>query len=508
MSKTIEIRAFGDPWMDNALENFLRILEDVDSCSVEITPEGLRLKIEEYSKFVKEFSKKLLEKRQNLMVIEKDKKTGEIKEVKKDHILIQEEKKIGGKVAFKEEIFKPEKTLELLDRIFGFREGKNRCILCGKSYDKSVKKLQQANYPFVTKIASLSGVRSYKDGTVLSLKEYYDSLCPICYLLGILEWTDEATIYRTFPGEYSLLFIPLARNLEELHRFKKGCIYYGVLRSTGRYSNIRADAPSEGVEFTPGKYSTLLCFYERFVELAVDELPAKEWVVLHIPFGSVKNVRVDRIAIGSGILSIIREIYGNGEHINKIYGEIIRKIYFRSEKGGVDNETTNEVREVLAEAVLTDNLRKFTGALLPKKGGFVVFNTETRMGLEELIFVWRWKRMGVSKEKLESIRSVGNVVAKVSKSNASLLYKLDKVRTLDEFWSVLREVARKLPGLEERDLRMLKPKSLDEVIQLVKEIVESDRDGWKEVRDLIVIYASMFYSIDRMSKSQKGGGEE
>ena len=116
--------------------------------------------------------------------------------------------------------------------------------------------------------------------------------------------------------------------------------------------------------------------------------------------------------------------------------------------------------------------------------------------------------MGVEKGKLDSIKSVGNIVAKISENNASLLYKLDKVRNLDELWSVLREISRKLPSLDEEKLRKIKPTALDEVIQLTKEIVEKNKDGWKEVRDLIVVYASMYYSLNKLGKKPKGGEEE
>jgi len=111
--------------------------------------------------------------------------------------------------------------------------------------------------------------------------------------------------------------------------------------------------------------------------------------------------------------------------------------------------------------------------------------------------------MGVSEERLDSIKSVGNIIAKVSQNNASLLYKMDKVRTVEEFWSVLREVARKITGMEVKNLRMVKPTALDELIQLVKEVVGVDREGWREVRDLLVVYSSMYHAIDKMSK----GGE-
>lgn len=110
--------------------------------------------------------------------------------------------------------------------------------------------------------------------------------------------------------------------------------------------------------------------------------------------------------------------------------------------------------------------------------------------------------MGVSKERLDAIKSVGNIIAKVSQNNASLLYKIDKVRTVDEFWSVLREVARKIVGME--DLRMVKPMALDELIQLVKDVVVVDKEGWREVRDLLIVYSSMYHAIDKMTK----GGEK
>jgi len=199
----IEIDTYRDSWMDNGLENFFRMLNNLESCDAEITDISVRLKIKDRKEFIKELTRAILDKRQNLIVIEKDRKTCEIKEIRKDHLILQEEKKVGGKVTFKEDLYKPEKTAEIVSKIFDLKKRKNICILCGQAFDKAVKKLRQANYPFVTKIASLSGVRSYKDGKVLSLKEYYDNLCPICYLIGILEWTDDAIIYRTLPGDKS-----------------------------------------------------------------------------------------------------------------------------------------------------------------------------------------------------------------------------------------------------------------------------------------------------------------
>lgn len=494
--------------MDNGVENFYRVLNDLESCRTELAKNSLIIKITDKEKFIKELTRAVLDKRQNLIVIEEDRKTKARKEIKKDHTIIQEEKKVGGKVALKEEIYKPEKTAEIISKIFSLNEGKITCILCGKRYDKGVKKLQQANYPFVTKIASLSGVRSYKDGRSLSLKEYYDNLCPLCYFIGILEWTDEALVYRTFPGEKSYLFMPYFDNLRDFHEFKKLCIYSGILNNSERYSNIKVNPNLLDVEYTPGEYSTLLCFYEKFVENATDDVIASDWAILHIPFGAVKNVKIDFLNISKGILGIIKELK-ESERLERIYSDLMRKIYFYSQnKNGTDWDITREIQENLSRSFLLNDFRSFTNNLLPRRGGYVFFSSEVKQYLEELIFEWRWKKMGVAKEKLDGIKSVGNIVAKISENNASLLYKMDKVRNIEEFWSVLREISRKLPGLRDEDLKKIKPTALDDVIQLTKDVVEGNKDGWKEVRDLIVVYASMYYSLDRLSKMPKGGEEK
>ncbi len=499
---SIEIEIYNDPWMDNGLENFYRIVRDVDGCDAKLFPDKIVIDIHFIEKFTENLSKKIIEKRENLIVVEKDKKTELSKEVKKDYVLIQEEKKIGGKVALKEDIYKPEKVRDIISTIFSTRAGSKKCILCGRTFDKSIKKLQQASYPFVTKIGSLSGVRSYKDGRTLSLREYYDNVCPFCYLVGILGWTDDALVYRTFINhKKSLLFLPYFFDLKTLHKFKQMTLDSGMLDVNVRDSNIRVSKNATEIENTPGEYSTLLCFYEKFIENAADEIIANRWAVLHIPFGAVKNVKIDEIIISEGIIGIIREVYDTGKSINYIYSDLIKNVYFFSEnKKDVDWNITHEIQEQLSKYFLLNDFRNFTSYMLPKKGGYVFFSSETRSGLEELIYVWRWKKMGVPKEKLEVIKSVGNIVAKVSKNNASLLYKMDKVRSVEEFWKVLREVSRKMPVMDENTLAMTKPTALDELIYLIKDLNENEKNAWEEIRDLIVIYASMYYSLEKMNK--------
>ena len=488
----IEVPFYNDVWLDNGIENLYYLInefEDEIPFEMNIYHDKLSLSLnDEY--FEKLFSFIINENR-NTLIVKSVSKTGEKKEIKKDFVLIQEGKKIDGIVALKEPVYsEPEKSFQDLKELI-LKDGKKTCVLCGRKFSKPYKKLQQAAYPFVTKIKSLSGVRTYKNGQSYSFKEYHDNVCPVCYLVGILQWLDDRMIYRTFPGDKTFIFLPRFDNLENLVEFKDD--YSPLLNKMERYSNIKVKIDADKTENTPGKYSTLLCFYGKFfidINDEDNEIICKNWAVLEIPFGSVKNVKLKEINLDSSTLGIIQEFIRNNE--DNVY-ELINgfNFFIDNPKGApVDWDMTRKIREESSEAFLSNDFRRFSRNLLPRKGGKVGYSSKTREYLEDLIYIWRLKNMGIPKEDLKSIKSVGNIIAKVSKNNVSILYKLDKTRTLNEFWSVLREVSRKLVGLDLKKAKV-RPTALDELIQIVK-----DHEGeWKEIRDLLVVYSSMYYSI-------------
>jgi len=501
--KEIILPKINDAWMDNGVESLYRILKEAqdESFNVRIDNDNnsLVITVTDFTRFKESVGIAVKNRRSNLIVKEEDKKLGETKEVKKDYILIQEGKKVRGKVAFKEDLYNENTAVDTVKKIFDLvaKDGSHTCVVCGRPFFKSVKKLQQAAYPFVTKIKSLSGVRSYKDGTVYSFKEYFEDFCPICYLTGIAEWLDDGIIYRTVPGEKSTLFLPRFNSMEELAKFKKS--YRPLLNKYSRYSNIRVEVGREETENTPGAFSTLLCFYEKFFfNVDKKEVTGKSWAMMEVPFGAVKNIKLNFINLDESVLRVIKEL---SEESIKIYKDMITGIFFfyDNPKGApVDWDLTGEIRESLSEAILKDDFRSFARNFLPRKGGRVGYSKDTRQNLEDLIYVWRLKNMGVPKDKLDTIKSVGNIVAKASKNNPTLLYKLDKTRTLDEFWSVLREISRKLIGFDVSDRKMIKPTALDGIIQLVKD----HEDKWKEIRDLLVVYSSMYYSIGEKKEGE------
>jgi len=483
-----------DVWLDNGVVTLGRILReaDDDNFSIEIGKEGMTITGSNFDKLTEAVGIAIKNSRSNLIVIEKDKKLGTMKEVKKDYILIQEGKKIKGKVAFKEEIYNEKATVKFVKDVLDLavKTGDRKCVLCGGTFSKPIKKLQQAAYPFVTKIRSLSGVRSYKDGESYSFKEYFEDFCPKCYFVGIIEWLDDAIIYKTIPkkkGGKSLLFLPHSNDLCQLSQFKDS--YRKLLNKNSRWCNIRVGIGDEKTENTYGSFSTLLCFYEKFFAWAdKKEAAGKEWVQIEIPSGTVKNIKRRTINLSESILGVIQEL---SEKKVSPYKGIISGISFYSKGDSVDWDLTHKIQEDISKALLEDDFHSFADGLLPRKGGHMGCSKDTKENLEDLIYVWRLKNMGIPKERLDTIKSVGNIVAKASRTNPSLLFKLDKARTTIDFWSVLREISRKLIGFEENDRKMIKPTALDGLIQLVKE----NETDWKEIRDLLVIYSSMYYSI-------------
>ncbi len=497
----VEIRIYNDFWLDNAIENFYRILlnvqENLEDLDVEILNNRLIFTFNNLESLKKFLISEIKYRYKNMICMEVDTGTGVSKEVKKDFVLLQEGTKKEGKVKLKEKVYNWNELPKMLDVVFKPKKGSNKiCIMCGKPHKKSFE-LKQAIYPLATKTKSLSGIRTLK-----TLPEYYKNVCPLCYLLGALEWTDDALVFRTLiDSGKSYLFIPVFESLEKLNNFKENVLSSGILSKSSRYTNLLVKPKSDETENTPGEYTTLLAFYEKFIRDASITLEetCKSWAVLHIPLGKVKNVKLETIRISEGILGVIKSLI---EH-NLMPYQMLKGIFFKTKTTGgyqTDWNLTNDLREELAKNFLFDNFRGFTKTLLPRKSGFVCFTSDARTVFEELIYVWRWERLGIPKEKLGIIKSVGNIIAKLSLENQSLLYKLDKTRNLEDFWSVLREISRKMAGLDGEKLKEIKPTSIDELVMLVKE----NENVWKEIRDLLVVYSSMYLAIKKIG--QGGGG--
>jgi len=229
----VEIPIYNDVWMDNGVVNLYRFLDGVDGVNVNLKTDTLEFEIAEKERFLKGFEDEIKQKRDSVIfVTEKDDKTGERRNIKKDFVLLQYGKKVEGTNVLKEKIYSDSEISERLEQIFeNFVSGVSSCILCGRTYRRGIDKLKQAVYPLVTKIRSLSGVRT--------LKEQYTELCPLCYPVGSLEWCDDGIIYRVFPTSHSLVFIPNICDFKKLNESKSKWI--NTVLTGERFSNIRIE---------------------------------------------------------------------------------------------------------------------------------------------------------------------------------------------------------------------------------------------------------------------------
>jgi hypothetical protein len=495
---------YNDVWLDNAVQNFYNLLSEYEEeyDEINVCLNKFLLTINSNKNDFKDVLQDIMhDYKSNILIHEKDKKTGIIKEVKKDFIIIQEGKKVEGKVAFKEKIYAhPNEEAEKISNMIS-DDGQKICLFCGDNFKKKYDNLKQAVYPFVTKIKSLNGIRTFKDGIFYSFKDYYDDICPKCYLIGILEWLDKGIIYRSIPGNNTFLFMPKAENFEELNIFKKN--YYSLLNNNNRYKNIKVNIktnnPDDKTENTHGKFNTLLCFYEKFFQKTKTNSFVKEWEIIDIPWGSVKNVRLNYFNLSELIMDVIYHFSLNED--NGIYYILNQLYFFKSNTDGepVDFDTTNKIKEQLSKSFLNDDFREFSKNFLPKKGGKLGFSKETWYNIKKIIYLWRLKSMGLSEENMKSVESAGNVMANVfdESNNLSILYRLDKSRSIKDFYGVLAEISKKLVNMEYE--KKFKPKSLKELIK----IINNNEDKWDELRDLLVIYASVQYSIiSNINKNQ------
>jgi hypothetical protein len=505
----IVIERYNDFWLDNGLENLYRILKRLpeDVVKEELVATGLYFEILDRERFIPLLQEEILHLLENVIFVEKkNEETGEIRNIKKDFILAQYGSKEDGRNVLKEKIFYPPEINQRLKEIFAEHKKKEKtCILCGQTFGKNVDNLKQLIYPPVTKIASLTGVRRQQ--------ENYKDICPICYLIGALEWTDRGMIYRTFNDGFSIVLFPLTANLIDLNRMKERYIET-LLNNSDRYCNIKIRPESPEVEKTSGEFSTLLCFYEKFIFYAGIELDLEsflthelctEWCGLHIPLGKVWNIRVNRINLKSQILRVILNLAKDDV---RLYQSCLKRIVFkkRSKQGlTTDWDITREVVEELSRAFLEDNFPSFARKFLPQKQGFLQISKAVDDILESLIKEWRCSmalgKAAIVPEDLDTIRGAGNIVGKISQNHVNILFKLDRARTPLEFTDALREAARRMFALEEKEYERhtFAPSKLEELISLFKQ----KESNWEEIRNLLIVYSCVALSKERMRSTDK-----
>lgn len=501
-----------DPWMANGTETLYRLIKDLEGCQTEIHRDRIEIDVQDKRIFLRNFRDKINSKQDKVIFYTKKDEEGQKRYIKKDFVLIQYGKAQDRNI-LKEKIFL--ETEDRLNDIFSKLESGNKiCVLCGRSFDKRVDSLKQAVYPFVTKIRSLSGVRKMRDN--------YLNICPLCYLVGTLEWLDEGVIYRCFLGPasrmYSIAFLPFEMNLRKLNEAKERYIELlnGENQQISNVLKVQLTKKGEKLIPTEGENTTVLRFFEKFIDNIVGEFEigqtdgtkllktvertfCKKWSMLIIPSGVVKNVKYRSLILEDEILRLLVELQ---RHEMKAYNHIIEKLTVKTKTGRTSFDDTNDLRENAAKFILKDDFRKFSRIFLPKKKETAFF-VKIKY-LDMLVEFWRLRKMELEQE-LESIKGTGKALAKLIEKHISIFYSLDKAKTRSEFLRAFEQTSKKLVGLKDEERGDIFHPALEKVTDL---ILKSNENGWKVIRDALIIYAGIYYSWNRYSKSKKQEGDK
>ncbi|SHE32816.1 hypothetical protein SAMN02746089_00065 [Caldanaerobius fijiensis DSM 17918] len=487
MGVLITIDSRDDVWLNNGLTNLCRILKEIEDprifeCSV--FPDRVELNIKNDEDFIRALGRKIIADSDTYIFVRKQNDDGSIDWTKKDYVCIQYGSKVNGRNVLKEKAYTLEGIQELLKAVlvqYGATSGKKLkkdvCILCGQEYlyQKRWDKLKQAVYPFITRNKSMAGVRSNieAENAPKTRPEYYDNVCPMCYLIGVLEWCDPTHIFL-YKGDRSFLFIPELSRLDSLFEFKEK--YRHSLdpdRFTSSVRIIIKSGEEEKEGYTQGGSSLMLAFLEKALsqEYKAERISRfktrveyfRNWLMLQIPSGNMRDIKPREIGIDQEVIDVIAECI---EKSIKIYTSFINNLsVVESASQAPKYDMAEDLKERCSEAFLSNDYDAFAKALAPRGKHMVRFYKDAYDNLNDFVYIWRWKRMKLSEDDLKVVQQVARIIARVAEDHSNLLFKLDKVRNLTDLLDLLREVGRRYTFLEDREY--LNAASLAKIAELL-----------------------------------------
>ncbi len=524
---TFTISIYNDPWLDNGLENFYQILKNVqnntpDVLSLDLSANALQVKVNDEKRFVDLTAGAIAKWRDDhLFYWDADKATGVKTNKKKAFAALQYDKKQGNLNSVKEKILKDNEAPEMLQLLIEETKAaklRKTCVMCGRKFHNVPTNLKQAIYPMVTKIKSLSGVRTTleDDGSISGMTDNYRHLCPYCYVIGAVEWCDPGIVYRSFLDEVSVVLLPVPRlpDLRNLHEIKRK--YVRRLHPQEKVSNVRVqvfrprkkrsdpadeadDEPEEHEEFPIGKHTLLLGFYERILRdiasetkridfKTVQQSISDAWLAMEVPEGTVKNIRTYRVVVEEKVVRLLARLIEQGVYP---YGYFFGPLWLSNDEGKPvnDDALTRARKEGLAQAFMEDEFDKFAIAFGPRRRTHLALSAKAGETLEQIIKVWRWSGMALSGEDLETVKKAARAVAKIAGKNLSIYYAVEKARTTSDLLEALQEVAHKLVGFEQKDLQYVSVDSLERFT----EMLHLNTVQFQDLKNTLAIFAAVEY---------------
>jgi len=512
-----------DPWLDSALEFFGQLTEHVarqhpHAAKLQWEPDQLVLTLYDPKRFIELLHDEIRQRAQATLFYLSPKK----KQVLKPFVGFNQQPPNQHPPLYQEE-----KCLAFLEEVFqSTADPSSRhasgCPLCGREFKGGAHKLKLtlSVYPFVTKIKSLSGIRTrWSKGT---LKGFVTNspVCPSCYMLGALGWMDDALLYLCDlggPDGTAVILLP-APPLGNLHRLRELKAYRAGLKGGERRTNVRFIRKSSGEEqeVRDGRFSLLLAFLERTLQNIAQTLPAEDgdlfseakrqisdgWLFITIPQGRLKNVVAHDLVLDEPTL---RLLVGLVERGILPYAHLISEIWLADDQGRPLRELVPELHEMLAEALLTDDFWRFAAVFLPKPRRGLRFPFAIEGDLETLVELWRWSE--VDPQELEVVKKAGRALAGIAagRKQPALLYSLERVRSPSDLLEVLKEGVHRLIGLEAKEMRYISLDALEQLTELAHKT--KDTRKFEDLKNTLIVFAGISYAKGVMAGSKPQGGE-
>jgi hypothetical protein len=514
-------RIRNDPWIDNGLEVLGRLVEEIQKQHPQIVqvhwePEALEITVHDEERFIELLDDALRQKIENTVFYTVEKK-GTKRSVMKPFVGFNQQPPTQHPPTFQES-----RRRQFLQNVFSAPQSQGRggpkgCALCSEPIGGDSENLTLSVYPFVTKIRSLSGIRTQWSHEGLSGFVEYLSVCPRCYFLGSLVWADDKLLYLCDIGGTDgiaviLLPAPIAGSLMRLRKVKDS---YRPMHG-GRRTNVRfkrkqrgEGQPEEEREVQDGPYSLLLAFLERVMdEIAekgeitdlfaeVQRRVSEGWLILSIPQGRLKNITAHNLILDEPTLWLLAKLV---EQHNLPYAHCISEIWLTDEKGKRLQDLIPDLHEQMAKAILTDDFNLFAKTFIPKPRRQLRFPFVIEDIAATIVTLWRWSNMDA--QMLEVVKKAGRALARIAASRKQpvLLYALERVRSASDLLEVLKEGVHRLIGLEAEEMRYL---SLDALEQLTELLHQIDARQFADLKNTLIIFAGIAYAKDVMAEAAK-----
>lgn len=526
MAVRMHWRICNDAWLDNGLEFFGQLAEHIATqypqvVQVRWQPDGLELTIHDPVSFVDLLDDEIRQRIESTLHY----RTGKGNITLKPFVGFNQQPPSQHPL-----IFQDSRRREFLKRVFivtkQSRAKRSGCPLCGEIITGSEQKLILSVYPFVTKIKSLSGIRTrWKERGLTGFVEYA-RICSRCYFLGALTWLDDALLYLCDIGGINgkaviLVPAPPTSNLLRLRELKSYRPKYGERRTNVRFKRFRS---GEEQEVNEGQYSLLLAFLERTLyELAnTSEVPdlfaevqrhiSDGWLLINIPQGRMKNIVAHDLILDESTVRLLIHLVEQGI---LPYAHLIAEMRLSDDRSKPLWDETSALHEELSQAILTDNFEQFASAFIPKPRRMLGLQPIQGIRLADLwqgfeqgmgTLVYLWRRSKMDAKTLEIVKKAGRAVAAIAASRKQpvLLYALERVRSPSDLLEVLKEGVHRLIGLTVEEMRYISLDALEQLTEILQQT--ADARQFTDLKNALIIFAGIAYAKGVMIQSAQQQG--